>query len=76
MMLRSTNRMVITHNKERANHALETLLVAYPILDTDDALTDVLTDLLHYCDQNWINFEKHLAWAREHFACELRGEDT
>lgn len=38
-------------------------------------ITDLLTDLLHYCQQRAINFEDCVIDARKHFVAESLGEE-
>lgn len=37
---------------------------------SDDALTDLLTNLMHYCDLTKESFDKRLAMARKHYNAE------
>ena len=41
--------------------------------DPEDALADLLADLMHWCLQNGQDFEKELERARLHFGDELAG---
>ena len=53
----------------RANTALEAYIEATGT-DHDDALTDLIADLLHWCDRNQFDFDACLEQARRHYAGE------
>jgi hypothetical protein len=38
--------------------------------DGEDALTDLLVNLMHWCDRSSADFNKHLATARLHYEAE------
>src|SRR5260370_10223485 len=42
----------------------------------EDALADLLGDLMHWCDRNAVNFEDELSRARMHYEAETTAEDT
>lgn len=42
--------------------------------DDDNAISDVLADLMHYCRDNDIDFRKELSTARWHFNEEVKEE--
>jgi hypothetical protein len=45
--------------------------MAAKVCDTKpDFVTDVLADLMHYCERERIDFENHLRIARMHFEVE------
>jgi|SRR5580765_949921 len=49
---------------------------ANPVCDTDeDAVTDILADLKHYCKRREIDFDNQLRIANDHFQCEQNGVD-
>ena len=64
-------------NTDRAEWA-EVALLAFMRktgADREDALSDLLSDLMHWCDRNsGQSFEAELARAREHYAYETRPE--
>jgi hypothetical protein len=43
--------------------------------DTEDALADLLGDLMHWCDRNAANFDAELSRARMHYEAETAAED-
>ena len=43
--------------------------------DREDALSDLLADLLHWCDSNDIDFDRELERGRGHYAEELIDPD-
>jgi hypothetical protein len=43
--------------------------------DFEDALTDLLGDLMHWCDRNALNFDDELSRARMHYEAETAAED-
>lgn len=59
-------------NAERAAWAEAALLdlCAATGCDLDDALPDLLTDLMHWAQRTSLDFEAALARARRHFAAE------
>jgi hypothetical protein len=52
---------------ERAIVAFETATRT----DRDDALSDLLADLMHWCDRNGFNFDDELFRARNHYESEI-----
>jgi hypothetical protein len=42
--------------------------------DFEDALSDLLGDLMHWCDRNASDFEKELSRARAHYEAETIGD--
>lgn len=42
--------------------------------DKEDALSDLLADLMHWCDRQQVSFDRELARAREHYEAETLGE--
>jgi hypothetical protein len=44
--------------------------------DPEDAITDLLCDLAHYCDRNDLDFEAELRRAAMHYVEETDGEGT
>jgi hypothetical protein len=57
-------------NEERAERGLD--LIGHHImrvgkLADDEAVTSILTDLMHFCDQNGIGFDECLDIAKEDF---------
>jgi hypothetical protein len=38
--------------------------------DTEDAVSDLLADLMHWCDRNAQDFDHELSRARNHYECE------
>ena len=57
-------------NEMRAMYAKRALDMPPYDENPDYALVDLLTNLMHYCDQHGIEFEKELRRAREHFKAE------
>ena len=57
-------------NTDRANRAF--YAIAHRIhatgADTDDAVTDLLADLMHFCNQCGIDFDDQLSRATDHYA--------
>lgn len=49
-----------------------------PIYETEDydqdSITDMLTDLMHLCQRDELQFEAFLSMARRHFECEQKGD--
>lgn len=56
-------------NQHRAGR-IESTLMEYRDPDDEAALTDLLTDAMHYCAINGRDFEMALKRARRHFAFE------
>jgi len=44
--------------------------------DKEDALSDLLADLMHWCDRHQVSFDGELVRAREHYEAETLGEDS
>ena len=44
--------------------------------DRGDAITDLLTDLMHFCDEKRLNFNEQLTRAEMHYEGELTGEES
>jgi hypothetical protein len=44
--------------------------------DFEDALADLLGDLMHWCDRNAVHFDDELSRARMHYEAETMSEDT
>ena len=44
--------------------------------DWDDALSDLLADLIHWCDRNNYDFDATLERARWHYDAETGGEEA
>jgi hypothetical protein len=44
-----------------------------PGTDLEDVLSDLLADLMHWCDRNNQAFETELRRARAHYRCETEG---
>lgn len=65
-------------NDDRSNWA-ETALQAFVDVtgtDREDAVADLLADLMHWCDRNSsLSFDEELARARFHYNAETAGED-
>lgn len=63
-------------NFNRAAWAAETLSVFRHRTgcDYEDALGDLLSDLMHWADQHEFDFEAALIRARDHHACEVAEE--
>lgn len=40
--------------------------------DAEDAVTDLLANLMHFCDRNGLSFESELEHAREHYEAEVK----
>lgn len=57
----------------RAQYSLDAYKTACPT-DDDDALCDLLTDLMHYADMTNTGFEEELDRAQMHYNAELREE--
>ncbi len=59
-------------NDQRAYHANTALLQFQRLTgaDTEDALSDLLADLLHWCDRNGQDFATELQRARTHYEVE------
>jgi len=61
-------------NRDRAENGARLLDMAPYEEDQDSALVDILTDLMHYCNQTGMHdFEKGLSAARLHYAAETSG---
>jgi hypothetical protein len=45
-------------------------------IDEEDALGDLLADLMHWCDRNHYDFQAALIRARGHYEAETLGEDV
>jgi len=45
-------------------------------VDREDALSDLLADLFHWCDRNGVDFEHELARARGHYDEETLDDET
>ena len=65
--------MYASMNERRSEWAYRTLLVFMQHTGTDkeDALSDLLCDLMHWCDEDGTDFDAELARARNHCACEV-----
>ena len=44
--------------------------------DEEDALSDLLADLMHWCDRRQVPFDRELARARDHYEAETLGEGS
>lgn len=44
--------------------------------DAEDAVCDLLTDLMHWCDRNGQDFGHELTRAEDHYAAETLGDDS
>ena len=60
-------------NKKRAGWAAEAIDTFQETTQTDDEdrMSDLLCDLMHYADQNDIDFERELHRARHHHNVEI-----
>lgn len=56
-------------NESRADWANEAILAFEAVTGTDreDALADLLCDLMHWADRNGEDFDKQLSRARQHY---------
>jgi hypothetical protein len=63
-------------NKDRSSWADASLQAFMAITgsDLEDALGDLLADLIHWCDRNNFDFDAELDRARRHYAAETIGE--
>ncbi len=63
-------------NDERAGWAKEALaaFMAATGTDPDDAVSDLLCDLMHWCDRRGVAFRTELARAQGHYDAETLGE--
>jgi len=43
--------------------------------DKEDAVADLLADLMHWCDRNKLEFDHELNRARDHYRAETGGPD-
>jgi hypothetical protein len=64
-------------NDKRAEWAAQALAAFIERTNTDeqDAVCDLLADLIHWCDRHGIAFDDQLARARYHYDAETAGED-
>lgn len=60
-------------NKDRAERIAATI-EAYANGDDQDDITDILTDLRHYAQQNTIDFEYCVRVSQNHFKAEAGGK--
>jgi hypothetical protein len=59
-------------NLQRVERALETLRTNYDVNEGyDTCTTDLLSDLMHYCNREKIDFNRCLASAQSHFRAEI-----
>ena len=65
-------------NGKRAEWAALALAAFIERTNTDeqDAVCDLLADLMHYCDRHEISFDDQLARARYHYDAETSGEES
>ncbi len=61
-------------NSARANRATQALTAYYGEID-ECTLTDLLADILHWCDEHEEDFEQSLQQARNHHWAETHGEE-
>jgi NTP pyrophosphatase (non-canonical NTP hydrolase) len=61
-------------NRDRANRASDVLdyLASTYTHDSEEALLDLLTDLMHYCNQSSQDFDVAISRARQRFEEELQ----
>lgn len=66
----------MSHNAASAEHAARTMLVyqQYTGSDKEDALCDLLADLMHWADEQGFDFEYELERAHGHYAEEIAGQ--
>ena len=59
-------------NRELAEHASTMLALVHDsqVLDGVETLTDALTNILHWCDREQVDFERCLEMARTHHQAE------
>lgn len=57
-----------------ADTCVEAILEIYESDSVDDAAKDFLTDLMHYCDANGLDFDTCLESARASYEAEINGE--
>ena len=70
--------MEATMNDRRASwadEALETFMTKTGC-DGSDAISDLLCDLMHWCDQRGEDFDAELARARNHYTHEIANPET
>lgn len=68
-----------TNNERRVRYARETILASpyygkYPE-PLEVIITDILTDLAHFCKAEGVDFEQRLESANEHFKAEVECKD-
>jgi hypothetical protein len=65
-------------NDERAEWASSALaaFMSQTGTDREDAVADLLCDLMHWCDRNGQGFGRELARAQDHYAAETLGDES
>ena len=66
-------------NDRRANLGMEALIsysrATGSSMGDDDALVDIITDLMHWARRQGFDINAAIEQANEHFACEVEGRD-
>ena len=72
-MIQSAKQKLFSEQYEKRGRFAQPALLAFRLAthaDIDDAVSDLLADLMHWCDKHKHDFESELARARDHYGFE------